>query len=656
MQTMTNFKVHLIRTASALILIAAAASVCAAQRLPSVTRVEPPNWWANHSVNPVRVMLRGQNLSGARVEAVGAGVKTGLVRVNDAGTYVFVDVFIERGARPGGRLLRVTTAAGSADANFAVSEPLTRAGRFQGFTQDDVIYFIMPDRFSDGDRSNNDPRKSPGLYDRTKGRYYHGGDFQGVIDHLPYLKELGVTAIWINPVYDNTDRPDEKEMYPETEGGPKRPTTAYHGYGAIDFYGVEEHYGTMEKLRELVDKAHAAGFKVIQDQIANHTSPYHPWATERPTPTWFYGTPESHLSNNWQKWTTMDPHATPETRRRNLEGWFIDILPDLNQDDEEVRRYLVQNTLWWLGTVGLDAVRMDTLPHVPRAFWRDWASAIHAEYPQVNILGELFDGDPALLAYFQRGRVGHDQIDTGIDTVYDFALHYAIRDAFAKGESVRKLQQVLARDYLYPRPDSLVPFIGVHDMLRFMSEKGATVEGLKLAQTFLMTTRGTPLLYYGDELAMAGGGDPDNRRDFPGGFPGDERNAFTKAGRTAAENDVFEHLKRLTSWRARYASLRRGALVNLYDEEQQTAYARVLGDEAVVVAVNNDTRPATFEFDVTAANIPDAMNLADKLGGLNAVTRVSNGRMKVTLAARSAAFFSTKDNPPPGIRFETTRR
>src|ERR1044072_3628699 len=564
---------HLLRLGLTLILVASASVVCAAQRLPSVTKVEPPNWWAGHSINPVRVMLRGQNLGGARVEAVGPGIKTGLVRVNDAGTYAFVDVFIDKDARPGNRLLRVSTALGTADANFGVADALSRAGRVQGVTPDDGIYFIMPARFADGDRSNNAPRKSPGLYDRSKGRYYHGGDFQGIIERLPYLKELGVTTIWINPVYDNTDRLDEREMYPEVEGGPKRPTTAYHGYGAIDFYGVEEHYGTMPKLRELVDKAHAQGFKVIQDQIANHTSPYHPWATERPTPTWFYGTPENHLSNNWQKWTTMDSHASDATRRRNLEGWVIDILPDLNQDDEEVRRYLIQNTLWWLGTVGFDAVRMDTLPHVPRAFWRDWSSAIHAEYPNVNILGELFDGDPALLAYFQRGRVGHDQIDTGIDTVYDFALHYAIRDAFAKGESVRKLQQVLAHDHLYPRPDSLVPFIGVHDMQRFMSEKGATVEGLKLAQTFIMTTRGTPLLYYGDELAMPGGGDPDNRRDFPGGFAGDERNAFEKSGRTSIENEVFEHVKRLAKLRADLPALRRGTLVHVYDEERQTVFA-----------------------------------------------------------------------------------
>jgi glycosidase len=640
---MNHFMLNLLRRCAALTLTLSAAAVCAAQT-PSVSKVEPPNWWANHSINPVRVMLRGQNLGGARVEAVGAGVKTGLVRVNEAGTYVFVDVFIDREARPGNRLLRVSTAAGSADTNFGVNEPLPRAGRFQGFTTDDVIYFIMPDRFADGDRSNNDPRKSPGLYDRSKGRYYHGGDFQGLIDHLPYLKELGVTAIWINPVYDNTDRLDERETYPETEGGPKRPTTAYHGYGAIDFYGVEEHYGTMQKLREFVDKAHAAGFKVIQDQIANHTSPYHPWATERPTPTWFYGTVENHLSNNWQKWTTMDANATDETRRRNLEGWFIDILPDLNQDDEEVRRYLIQNTLWWLGTIGFDAVRMDTLPHVPRHFWRDWTAAIKREYPNVNILGELFDGDPALLAYFQKGKVGHDGIDTGIDTVYDFALHYAVRDAFAKGESVRKLAQVLAHDHLYPRPELLVPFVGVHDMQRFMNEKGATVEGLKLAQTFVMTTRGTPLLYYGDELAMPGGGDPDNRRDFPGGFPGDERNAFTKAGRTPDENEVFERVKRLAKLRADLPALRRGSLVHVYDEEQQTVFARVLPDQTTFIAFNNDTKPATLKFKLSHAGLDPRGRYSVRTDGLglggNAGGRFQGDDVELQMEPRSVAVFT----------------
>jgi glycosidase len=352
----------------------------------------------------------------------------------------------------------------------------------------------------------------------------------------------------------------------------------------------------------------------------------------------------------------MDPHASDATRRRNLEGWFIDILPDLNQDDEEVRRYLIQNTLWWVGMVGFDAIRMDTLPHVPRPFWREWSAAIKREYPNVNVLGELFDGDPALLSYFQKGRVGHDGVDTGIDTLYDFALFYAVRDAFAKGESVRKLSQVLAHDHLYPRPEVLVPFLGVHDMGRFMSEKGATIEGLKLAQTFLMTTRGTPLLYYGDELAMPGGGDPDNRRDFPGGFPGDERNAFEKSGRNADENEVFDHVKRLTKLRAELAPLRRGSLLHLYDEEQQTVFARVLGGQSVIIAFNNDSKPATFEFETDKANITDGLNLADRLGVIKGVTRTASGRMRVTLPARSASIFATSGNPPPTINSDSLRR
>jgi glycosidase len=340
----------------------------------------------------------------------------------------------------------------------------------------------------------------------------------------------------------------------------------------------------------------------------------------------------------------MDPHASEATRRRNLEGWFIDILPDLNQDDEEVRRYLIQNTLWWLGTVGFDAVRMDTLPHVPRHFWRDWSAAIRREYPNVNVLGELFDGDPALLAYFQRGRAGHDGIDPGIDTLYDFALFYAVRDAFAKGQSVRKLAQVLSHDWLYPNPRVLVPFLGVHDMERFMHEPGATVEGLKLAQTFIMTTRGTPLLYYGDEIAMTGGPDPDNRRDFPGGFPGDTRDAFTREGRTATENDVFDHLRRLARLRAELEPLRRGALLHLHDEDQQTVFARTLpGHGPVFVAFNNDARPAAVSFDVSGFGRPHELFFIDRLGVVRDFTRSPDGRrVQFTLPARSSAVITTR--------------
>jgi glycosidase len=623
------------------ILLFAAVTICHAQNAPAVLKVEPPNWWAGHSINPVRVLIRGKNLSGARVEAVGAGLQTGLTRINAAGTYIFVDVLIEPQAQPGKRALRITTGSGTIDAPFEISAPLNRAGRFQGFTPDDIIYLIMPDRFSDGEKANNEPPQSRGLYDLRKTRYYHGGDFQGIINHLPYLKELGVTAIWLNPVYDNVNHLNEREQYPDVKDGPKEPITDYHGYGAVDFYGVEEHFGTLASLRELVDAAHRLGIKVIQDEVANHTGPYHPWVTDSPTPTWYNGTAAKHLVNPFEPWTLQDPRALYEAKRATLEGWFIDILPDLNQNDEETARYITQNTLWWLGVSGFDGIRQDTLPYVPRTFWRDWEAAIKREYPNVNVVGELYDGDPALVSFFQGGRVRFDGVDSGVDSLFDFPLLYPIRRAFAEGKPVREVAQMLARDHLYPNPYALVTFMGNHDMLRFMNEPGANTTGLKLAQTFMLTTRGIPQIYYGDEIALPGGGDPDNRRDFPGGFPNDARNAFNKDGRTPEQQEVFEHVKRLAQLRKELEPLRRGALENLYVAEQQYAYARTTGRATVIVLINNDVKPATIEFDASAARLPDSTRLTDRLSAIQDV-RIEGGQLKVSLPARSASILTVR--------------
>ena len=608
---------------------------------PVVSNVEPPNWWANHSINPVRVMLRGENLKGASISTNSKDLKAANVKTSDSGHYLFADVTIAKNAQVGKYNLKIQTTNGTVNAPFEISAPIARQGHYQGFTPDDVIYFLMPDRFSDGDPSNNDPAKSKGLYDRAKGRFYHGGDLQGVINHLDYIKSLGATAIWTTPVYDNNDKLDFKEVYKD-ENGTEQPSTGYHGYGAVDFYAVDEHLGDMAKLREFVEKAHAQGLKVIQDQIANHTGPYHVWANDPPTPTWFNGTLQNHLSNNWQKWTTMNPRATFQTQARNLDGWFIDILPDLNQNDPEVEKYLVQNTLWWMGMVGFDAIRMDTLPHVPRTFWAKWMTAIKREYPNVNVLGELYDGDPALLAYFQAGHVGSDGIDTKIDTLYDYGLFYPIRSAFGQGQSIRPVSQMFAHDWLYPNPNVLVTFLGLHDMGRFMSEPGATTDGLKLAQTLMMTSRGTPLLYYGDELAMPGGGDPDNRRDFPGGFAGDKQNAFNASGRTAEETDVWNYLAKLGVLRKELEPLRRGKTLDLYDGEQQMAYARYTDKQAVVIIFNNDMKPADVEFDLSDVKpISKAATLTDKLGRVSAL-KLTNGIVKITMPARSASILTAQ--------------
>lgn len=603
---------------------------------PSVEKIEPPNWWVGHTVNPVRVLLSGRNLQSATVSSQSNFLKIANAKSSSNGHYLFFDLNIAYTARQGKYKLKISTPNGAADFVFEISPPLGRQNRFQGYTTDDVIYFLMPDRFADGDQANNDPPKSKGLYDRAKPRHYHGGDLQGLINKLPYIKSLGATAIWTTPVYDNNDKLDYKEVY---DG---QPSTGYHGYGAIDFYAVDEHLGDIAKLRELIDKAHALGLKVIQDQVVNHTGPYHLWANDPPTPTWWNGSVEKHTSNNWQKWTAMNPRATYQTQSRNIDGWFIDILPDFNQNDPEVEKYLTQNSLWWLGMAGFDAIRMDTLPHVPRAFWEKWSTAVKKEYPKVNVLGEVFDGDPALLSYFQGGRRGHDGVDTKIDTLFDFGLFYRTRGAFARGESIRGVSNMFAHDWLYPNPNVLTTFIGVHDMERFMNEKGATIEGLKLAQTLIMTSRGTPLLYYGDEIAVPGGGDPDNRRDFPGGFPGDKGNAWQPEGRTTEQSEVWNHLALLGKLRREIEPLRRGKTLDLFEEEQQIAFARFTERDAAIIAINNDTKPATFEFSIADVKaIRDGAKLVDQLGGAREV-RVENQKLNFELPARSAGIFVQK--------------
>ncbi len=599
---------------------------------PTVTKVEPPNWWANHSIDPVRLLVRGTNLHGARVTTSAPGITLGPVSVNARGSYLFVDVAIAADAAAGPKPITVTTPAGSATIPFAVSEALPRAGRFQGFDEDDVIYLIMPDRFVNADAATDDPAKSPGLLDRGKTRFYHGGDLRGVIEKLPYLKDLGVTALWLNPWYDNNDRVNTKERYDNQD------ITDYHGFGAVDFYGVEERLGDMATLQELVAKAQALGIKIVQDQVANHTGPFHPWVQDPPTPTWFNGTEASHLANAFQTHLLMDPKSPPSVRRATLDGWFIDILPDLNQSDPEQHRYWIQNSLWWVGMTGMDGIRQDTVPYVPRWYWRNWMAALKREYPHITVVGEVLDGSAPFVSFFQGGRAQWDGVDSGLDTLFDYPLFYGIRAAFAQGKSIREAVNVLHQDWLYPAPHKLVTLLGSHDVPRFMGEPGATVEGLMLGTTFLFTVRGIPQWYYGDEIALPGGGDPDNRRMIPGGSPGDARNAFEERGRTPDEQRVFAHVRTMMRLRADLEPLRRGRHVHLAIGEQTYAFARESDAGTVLVALNNGSTAQTFDVDVRATRLGDGATLADRLGGGGALS-VQGGKVRVTLPARSGAVF-----------------
>ena len=604
-----------------LILLSATAALAG----PTVSKVEPPNWWPSHTLNPVRLLIHGTSLTGATVKA--DGLKTSNVRVNQTGTYLMVDVEIPRKAKPGNYPLHIQTPAGSTQADFRLDQPLDSAGRFQGFSSDDVIYLIMPDRFANGDPSNDDPAISHGLFDRTRSRYYHGGDLQGIIDHLPYLKNLGVTAIWFTPVYDNTNTLNRQQA---VNG---EAIADYHGYGATDYYSVEEHFGTLELLRKLVDEAHKQGIKVIQDQVANHTGPGHPWVTDSPKPTWFHGTAAQHLNETWQIWSVTDKSASPQLKRAVLDGWFVNILPDMNQEDPDVARYEIQNAVWWVGMTGFDGIRQDTLPYVPVAFWKDWSAALHKQYPKLRVVGEVFDGDPAVTSFFQ---------GSAVDTVFDFPTYFNVRDIFAKGGSFETAAKTLAKDRYYRDPNSLVTFLGLHDVARFMNEPGATVAKLKMAFAYLMTLRGTPMIYYGDEIAMPGGEDPDNRQDFPGGWREDRRNAFDQSNRTPEQQEVFNYLQKLLALRMKTPALRHGRFVDLAVKEKTWAYARVDGTDVAIVLMNNGDEAADIDVPFQDGNYSGQLSVGGEL-------TIKDGRGTAKIPSHTVEVF-TANSPSPVSR------
>jgi len=395
----------------------------------------------------------------------------------------------------------------------------------------------------------------------------------------------------------------------------------------------------LRTLEELVKAAHGRGLKVMQDQVANHTGPYHRWVTNSPAPDWFNGSVEHHLENTWQTWTIADPNPPADKLRSTLEGWFINILPDLNQNSSETSAYLIQNSLWWVSRAGLDAIRQDTLPYVPRSYWSRWTGALKREHPRLTILGEMWDGNPGLVSFFQGGRKAFDGVDTGVDTLFDFPLCYAVRDVFIKRQPVTRLKETLAADTNYVDPRVLVTFLGLHDMPRFLSESGADITGLNLAFAFLLTTRGTPLIYYGDEVAMRGGGDPDNRRDFPGGFPGDPQNAFNARGRTPEQNAVFEPLRKLLKLRQQLEPLRRGEMKILQASGDAWVCARRSGDRVALVVINNGSLSLNLELASDAIGVQPGSVLRERFPAAGSL-KANGTRFDIRLGPRSAVIYS----------------
>lgn len=611
------------------VLVCATPAVAQASLAPAVTKVEPPNWWAAHTINPVRLLVRGANLHGARVTAMRPETVPSAVAINSAGTYLFVSVTIAATAPPGDYPLAVETPAGKTSIPFRLAAPLEPAQNFQGITTDDVIYLLMPDRFANGDPTNDFPADAPrAATDRQNPRAWHGGDLRGVIARLPYLKELGVTALWLNPWYDNWNGL-------QTCDKAWCPTTHYHGYHAIDYYGVEDRFGDLATLRELVAKAHALGLKVIQDQVANHVGSHHPWVKDPPLDNWFH---PQRVSRPFRADLLLSPHASHAARQAMLDSWFTEHLPDLNQEEPEVARYEIQNELWWVGATGLDGIRQDTAQYMPRAFIRDLCVALHQQYPKLWMVGEVFNRDPAHTAFFMGGRRGWDGIDTALDSVLDFPLWQTSIEVFTGKKPVSALRETLKYDALYPDPARLTTMVNNHDVRRFRSLEGGTLAGAMLHTAFTITMRGTPQLYYGDEIAMEGAGDPGNRRDFPGGFPGDQRIAFEAAGRAPDEQRMYEWTRDWLRLRREHPALRQGDLIDLAFDDETYVYARRGAGEILIIAINRAATPRQVWAPAAALDVANGAPLLPLLVAKERA-EVADGTITLNLPARTVAAY-----------------
>jgi neopullulanase len=576
---------------------------------PRMTKVDPPNWWAE--MPKAMLLVQGENLSGARFRVSDARLRVEKTKISGNGHWAQLWL----SASP----VKAETVTITAEASGGkTTMPFTFAARrksdegFAGFSSKDVMYLIMTDRFADGDATNNGVG-----YDRAKPRGWHGGDLRGITEHLGYLQDLGVTTVWITPVYQNHE------------------DQSYHGYGATDMYAVDEHFGTLEDFKALAAALHKRGMKLVLDTVPNHVGPAHVWVEDSPEPDWFHGTKGNHREAQGDFKPLTDPHAPWLTQRDVTEGWFANVLPDLNQENAAVAQYLTQNAVWWIEQAGLDGLRLDTFPYVGREFWKGFHGEIHGLYPRVTTVGEVFNPDATIVSAFAGG-VTRNGVDTGLDTPFDYPGFFGLRDVLLHGAPMSKLAEVWRLDALYPHPERLVPFEGNHDTARFLGEKGATPEKLKLAFAILATMRGMPQIYSGDEVEMTGGDDPDNRRDFPG-------DAFVDGSRTAAQRKMHDWVKGLLELRRAHAELQGGEQQVLEAGADTMAYVRggnlrwgcAASGERVLVVVNKGEKEETVDLPMDHTALAGCSKLS-ALWSADGAMEIKAEKLHVVVSAGSA--------------------
>jgi neopullulanase len=545
--------------------------------------IYPTNWWVGMKNPKLQLMLHGADVGSSTVSINYPGITvTGVNKVENK-NYLFVDLTISSSAKPGTARIRLNNGT---SINFQLKPRRTGKGTdyAQGVRSQDLIYLIMPDRFANGDYGND---KLPNYKDQSLNRdsmyHRHGGDIQGVIDHLDYLKDLGVTTVWLTPVLEN-DMPNRTE----------------HGYAITNHYKVDERHGGSTAYAKLSDELHRRGMKLIQDAVYNHVGLYNFFVQDPPMKDWLHQWPK-YTQTNYKDQTIFDTHGSEQQKKVMQDGWFTRQMPDLNQNNPYVANFLIQHALWSVEEFGVDGWRIDTYIYNDLAFMNRCNKALTDEYPKMTMFGETWVHGTANQAYFARNNI-NVPFKSNLVGVTDFqALFYGITPALTQNfgwtEGVNKLYETLSNDFLYQDPSNNVVFLDNHDMTRFLSTVNDDVDKLKMGIAWLLTTRGVPEIYYGTEILLKGVSDPDGkvRQDFPGGWKGDPSNKFTAQGRTEKENEVFNWTRTIANFRKNSSAIKTGKLMQFFPEDWVYTYFRYDDKQTVMVVMNTSTEEKTVD-------------------------------------------------------------
>lgn len=556
----------------------------------SINRLEPANWWVGMKYNQVQLLVHGDRISELEPAIKYPGVMIKNIQRVENPNYLFITLAIGNRTKPGQFPIHFRL-KGETKASFTYELMQREKGSAEriGFNTTDVIYLITPDRFANGNPDND---SVPGLVEQPNREYpggRHGGDIAGMLKHLDYIADMGFTQIWSNPLLENN-----------------QPRYSYHGYAVTDLYKIDARFGSNDEYRQFIAAAKAKNIGVIKDVILNHIGSEHWWMKDLPADDWL-NSKDKYVETNHARTTLHDSYASDYDRKVFTDGWFVETMPDLNQRNQHLAQYLIQNTIWWIEYAGLSGLRTDTYSYPDRDFLTEWSRRVMAEYPNFNIVGEEWTANPALVAYWQKGKKNHDGYISYTPSMMDFPLREALIDGLLDDDrwhgGLIKTYEMLANDFQYADPNNLVVFEGNHDIARVFSLLNEDYALYQMAMTYVATIRGIPQIFYGTEILMTSPTERNDgivRSDFPGGWTGDSVNAFTGAGLTGQQAQAQAWVKQLLNWRKTSNAIHHGKVMHFYPTDGVYVYFRYTDDEKIMVILNRNTEP--FELELARFN------------------------------------------------------